>query len=206
MDDLQRELADVERRTRRYWFDDGLAEIFASAVFLVVALYFLAQRALGPHTSNALQNLAFPILIVVLAIARRGLRMAKSRLVYPRTGYVAFRRPQGHRWATGALACVISVLIALLITRAPMLLNWISATEGLVFGVALLSLGRKTGMLRFPVEGLLTALVGFALSIMRLEENVAAALLFASVGAVLVAGGLVGLVSYLRTAPGEEGP
>jgi len=205
MDDLQHELDAVEKRTRRYWFQDGVVEMSSGAVFLVVAIYLLIQNAWRDTLPHTVFNIAFPVLIVVLVFAGRWMvRTVKDRYVHPRTGYVSFRRREGHRWARGALAFVIAALTTLVISRSPVLLNWIPALEGLVFAVAFFALGRNVDILRFPVEGLLCALVGVALAVSRLQEDVAAALLFAWLGVVLVAGGLGAFIGYTRQLPPSE--
>ncbi len=216
MDDIDQQLDHVEQRARRYWFEDGLAEISGGAVFVLVGAYFLAQRAIetrlagaaSHRAANIAVNLVFPALIVGLALAgRRLIKVAKDRFVHPRTGYVAFRRPsRGHRLATAALAFVISVLLALLFTRAPVLKDWMPALEGLVFGVAFLFLGQKAQMARFPLEGLACALVGLGVAMLRLDENLAAAALFGSLGAIFVVVGSIAFGSYLRQSPPPERP
>ncbi|MGE5359824.1 MAG: hypothetical protein ACM3NQ_12475 [Bacteroidales bacterium] len=205
MDDLQHELANIERRTRRYWFEDGLAEIFSACVFLLLGLYFLAKHLLTGRVSPFFINVLFLLLVISLFSGRRLVTLAKIRYVYPRTGYVAFRRPIGHRYATALLAFVISVLMALFVTRAPLLLNWIPALEGLVFGIAFLWVGKKHALMRFPVEGLLSALIGLALSLLHLNEDLATGALFTGVGSVIMVGGVLGFRAYLRHAPPREG-
>ena len=205
MDDFQREIDQAEKRTRRYWFEDGLAEISGGLVFLLVALYLLVDDALRGTAPGAVFTLAFPVLIVVLGLAgRRMVRAAKDRYVHPRTGFVSFPRRRGHRAARAALAFVIAVLFGLLASRARILVTWIPALEGGIFAVAFFYLGRKVEILRFPLEGLLCAITGVALSAVGLSEDVAAALLFAWLGVVLIAGGGVAFLGYLKRVPPKE--
>jgi hypothetical protein len=131
---------------------------------------------------------------------------AKDKYVHPRTGFVSFTRRKAHRWATGALAFVISALMALLISRSPVLRNAIPALQGTVFAVGFFYWGRKVDLLRFSVEGLLCAVVGIVVSVVRLDANVAAAILFGWLGLVLAAGGLVAFIGYVRHSPRREQP
>lgn len=205
MDDLQHELDALEKRTRRYWFQDGVVEMSTGTVFLVVAVYFLLQNAWRDTLPHTVLNFAFPVLVVALVLAGRWMvQTVKDRYVHPRTGYVSLRRREGHRWARGALAFVIAALTTLVVSRSPVLRNWIPALEGLVFGVAFFVLGRNADILRFPVEGLLCALVGVVLAVSRLQHDVAVALLFAWLGVVLAAGGLVAFIGYTRQLPPSE--
>ncbi len=207
MDDLQHELDAVEKRTRRYWYQDGICEMASATVFLLVAGYFLLQNAWRNSAHDLLLNIAFPLIIVALALAaRRVIRVVKDRYVHPRTGYVSFSRRAGHRWARAALAFAIGVLTTLLILRSPVLVNWTAALEGLVFAAFFFYVGRKVDILRFPIEGVLCAVVGVLVSASHLDEDVAAALLFAWLGVLVGTGGLVAFVRYARQLPPREQP
>jgi hypothetical protein len=59
-------------------------------------------------------------------------------------------------------------------------------------------------LLRFPLEGIFCALVGFGLSLLHLDNNIAEALMFGSLGLVFTLGGIIAFVRYLRQAPPPE--
>ncbi len=199
MDDLRGEIDRIEKRTRRYWFDDGIVEISAGIVFLVVAAYFVVEEALGGAGSGRFLNVAFAGLVVVLAFsAKWAARAIKDRYVHPRTGFVAFPRRSGRRWAKAVLGFACGSLLATVAMRAPLLQNWIPAVMGGIFAVAFFYVGRRADVLRFPVEGLLTAAAGVAVSFLHVSEDVGIALLFGCFGLLVTGGGLVGLVGYLR--------
>jgi hypothetical protein len=208
MDDPQRQIDHVEKRTRRYWLDDGVTEIAAGLAFLIVALYLLAEHALRGTPRGGLFSIAFPILVIVLAAAgQRAVRAVKDRYVHPRTGFVSFARPHAPIWARVAaalLAFLIAMLIVLFASHAPALRNWIPALEGGILAAGFLFASRQADIVRFPVEGLLCAVGGILLSMMPLSFEVAVALLFAWLGAVLISGGLIGFVGYLRRVPPPE--
>ena len=215
MDDLQLQLEAVEQRARRYWFQDGLTEISCGVGFVVVGAWFFAlhelqaRRAAAPAGGSLgiLANLAFPALIFALVWSgRRLVAFAKARYVYPRTGYVSFRRRAGMRSVGAAIACLIGFAVTILIVRAPVLVNWLPALEGLAFAAAFLVLGRKTGTLRFPVEALACVVIGFVLAVRSMDENLAAALVFSGIGLVAMTGGAVALVSFLHHAPRRGRP
>jgi hypothetical protein len=205
VDDLQREMARIEKRTRRYWFDDGLAEIMGGVVFLLVAGYLLVENGLRGTRAAGLFTVGFPLLIVVLSLAaRRTVRAVKDRFIHPRTGFISFGHPRGHRWASAALAFVIALLVVAVISNARFLVNWIPAVEGGLFALAFLYMGRKSEIVRFPIGGLLCAIGGVVVSVMKLDEEIGAAVLMAWVGIVLVAGGTLALAAYVRRLPPRE--
>lgn len=207
MDDPQREIDRIQKRTRRYWFDDGLAEIASGSGFLLVALYLVLAHAFAGRTPGAVLDTAFPLAVVVIVLAaRRLIRATKDRLVHPRTGYVSFQERRSNRWANSALSAVIAVAVVFLIVRMPGLRAWIPALFGLMLAAGFLAFGRKAGVLRFPLEGLSCAILGLVLSILHVDSAIS--LMLAWLGVVLIAGGAAALAAYLRNAPAptRDGP
>jgi MFS family permease len=93
----------IMRRTQRYWYDDGIAEI-AAGILLVVGgiLLYLAYMAFlhwYPVLRESPWTLALAIGVIVLAQLlafvpiKRWIEAIKQRITYPRTGYVAYRQP-----------------------------------------------------------------------------------------------------------------
>lgn len=204
MNDLQREMDQIEKRTRRYWFADGLAEIAAGSAFLMVALYFLLSTVFSRGAPKDALNIVFPVLVIVVVFgARRATHLAKDRWVHPRTGYVSFEPRPRNRVANAVLGAIIAAALAFLASRAP-IREWIPALMGLIFAAGFFVLGRKAGMLRFPIAGISCAVVGVLLSIQHMEEDRAAGLLFGWLGLVLIAGGTIALRAYLRHAPPQS--
>ncbi len=203
MNDLQREMEQIEKRTRHYWFDDGLAEITIGAAFLLVALDLLLTQTLAGRAPARLLNNVFPILVILVVFgSRRVIRAAKDRFVHPRTGYVSFARPRGaNRWANAVLGAAIAALVAFVASRVRAFDEWISAFIGGVLGGGFFVLGRQAGMLRFPIEGLSCVVLGVSLSILRVNQDLAAAAVFGWLGLVLIAGGTSAFRAYLRNAP-----
>jgi hypothetical protein len=202
MDDLQREMQQIEKRTRAYWFDDGLAEIASGAAFLLVALDLLLTQTLKGRASARLLNNVLPILVILVVFGtRRVIRAAKDRYVHPRTGYVSFARPHANRWANAVLGAVIAALVAFGASRVRAFDEWISAFIGGVLGGAFFVLGRQAGTLRFPIEGLSCVVLGVSLSLLRVNQDLAAAAVFGWLGLVLIAGGTSAFMAYRRHAP-----
>lgn len=201
MDDPQSEIDQVEKRTRRYWFDDGLAEIGTGAGFLLVALSLLFARAFEDRLGRWV-NLTFIVAVMIgTFVGQYAVRVAKDRYVHPRTGYVSFARPPANRWANAALGVVIGAIFAFAVSGARGLAEWIPTLIGVMLAAGLLAFGRITGRLRFPLAGISCAAVGLLLSMLRFSENLAAGLLFAWTGIVLVAGGIAAFRAYMRQAP-----
>ena len=136
-DDIQKAM----QRTKRYWHIDGLVEIAFGCVCLVLASFFLIQAVL-PQDSlvSQLLNAGFVVIIIgSVLISRRVVTLAKERLTYPRTGYVAYKRPGGGQYVlTFGVAMLMAALVAVLFTTAPASQAWLPAVTGVLIGAAML--------------------------------------------------------------------
>ncbi len=80
----------AERRSWHYWFEDGLSSLVTSAGCLLFAFFLLhpQQRPVSPFRT-ALSLAAFILYGVILLRQRQILDWLKTRITYPRTGYVS---------------------------------------------------------------------------------------------------------------------
>jgi hypothetical protein len=82
-------LLTAERRASRYWFDDGLPTILVGTAYLLMAFFLLYPRE-GSSTFAAIVSFAAVLGYGMLILRQRQiLDWLKSRIIYPRTGYVA---------------------------------------------------------------------------------------------------------------------
>jgi hypothetical protein len=204
--DLDERVRQVQSRTVRYWFDDGLVELFVAGSFLLIALYIAAME-LAPKAVGGMLGGLFPAVYIVIWLAgRRLVRRAKEGVVYPRTGYVSYARPSpGRRSVAPIVAAVVAMLLVVLIQRAPPLLAWIPAMNGLFIAALLLLLNRSVRLPRLSFLAGVAALTGLVLAIRGGPTGAGVAVLFAIVGLVMAAGGALALRRYLRHAPPPEG-
>lgn len=85
-------LAQAERRAWSYWFADGLPNLLAGIVCILLASVFLLLS--GPRHNKsplviAFVLVAFAICGFVVIRFRQTLEWLKRRITYPRTGYIA---------------------------------------------------------------------------------------------------------------------
>jgi len=205
---LDEQVQQVQRRTVRYWFEDGLAELIIGAFFVLIGLYFAVAGAVpqgGPRA--VVSGLVFPAFIVGLGLAsRRLIGRAKEGLVYPRTGYVSYVRPPARRrWLTPIVAGIVGALLVALIRRAPSLESWIPALWGLPVGGLFLLMNRSARLLRLSFLAAFSALTGLLLALRGGSTEMNGAIFFTLVGLVMAAGGALALRRYLRHAPPPEG-
>ncbi len=97
----QAALTDLERRAWRYDAQDGIVELLAGVLFLIVAI------AVGdPRMMWMLALSVFP-----MRVAHKAL---KERYAYPRVGYVKLRSEEGAEFGRGMLTYVL-VLLAIFV-------------------------------------------------------------------------------------------
>jgi hypothetical protein len=82
-------LFSAEQRASRYWFDDGLPTLLTGLACLLMAFFLLYPRTGNSSPVATVVSLAAVVLYgVVLLRQREILDWLKSRITYPRTGYV----------------------------------------------------------------------------------------------------------------------
>ena len=105
---MKSEIDGVARRTRRYWYEDGFAELASGGLMLLAGIGLAAAyrifAGLGRWVAGSHGRAGMVVLVVVIAAqalaliigrAMRGeIQAAKERVTYPRTGYVAYRQPR----------------------------------------------------------------------------------------------------------------
>jgi hypothetical protein len=198
------------RRTRRYWYEDGLVELAAGGLFLAIGIVLGAQGAVPEGSpAYAILGMAFPLVIVGgMLLGRRLIPAAKARLTYPRTGYVTYPLPSRRRrlFTTGLAVVVAAGLGAAALTLPQAPGGLLVLLQGLLLGVLLTILGQ--GLPRFFLLGGWSAILGVGLSRLTTFEETANGLLYGLTGlALVVSGGLV-LAGYLRRnrIPPQDAP
>ena len=211
---MQSHFTEVEQRVRRYWYTDGIGELIGGGMFIVLGIYFAAQEFLGENSliSGLLQAGLVIVLIGGMALGRWLIKALKSRLTYPRTGYVEYHEnPQGknrRRILVALVAGMVTAFSLVFVKKLTPLLNLTLALTGILVGAILIFLqGRKAGLERFYVLGGISIVLGVALSLSGLPEGYGLGLFYSVMGlAYLVSGGIV-LRRYLleNPLPAEDG-
>lgn len=86
------DVLNAERRAWNYWFVDGLPNLLAGILCILLAIVFLLLSG-PPHNRSPLVIVfvfvAFGIYFIVFFRFRQTLEWLKKRITYPRTGYIA---------------------------------------------------------------------------------------------------------------------
>jgi len=200
-------LMDVERRIKRYWYSDGLAEISVGGMFLLLGLYFAVQGYFGEGStvSVILQTGMILVMLAGFMATQWLVNTLKSRLTYPRTGYVEYRVKDNdakqRRYVVIAVAAMIAVASMVLINYIRDLDSMVLGTGFLIGVIFIVLRGKSSGVTRFYYLGGFSLLLGIALSFDKLPQAYNLGLFYCLLGvALLISGGLV-LRRYLRENP-----
>jgi hypothetical protein len=195
------------QRTRQYWFSDGIVELSVGSLFLLLGVYFYLQSTL-PTGSLLLVGfqVGFVFLLVGAIFLNRYLvDKLKSRFIFPRTGYVSYKRAsKKQRLASIGIVCIIAGINTALFLTTPLSISWIPAVTGLIVGSLWLISAFRVGLLRFYLQSVLAFLLGVILSLSNLEIYLGLALFYGILGCVLVLSGGWTLAAYLRQHPPLE--
>lgn len=195
-----------QKRALQYLYSDGIVELAFGLVCVLVGLYLLAL-ALLPEGSLAFRLLNISSVFIALGIAFLGRRvpeLIKRRITYPRTGYIAYRRPGKLEyfltWLVGFLIFALGTgLLALPRTN----LSWMPGVGGIIFGAVILFQAMRLSLTRFLVLALISLLIGGGLALSRVQNLLGLAYFFLATGPFFFVSGLIVLRRYLRSTQVE---
>ena len=196
----QDQIEDALRRPARYWMDDGIVEIMMGLFALLVGLAACCQAHL------------LVVLAVLLAspFLLRSIPVFKRHLTFPRTGYIAPRRPGMFVRRVIPVAGVVVTSLVFWLWPAADLSRFdtvIPLALGVVLGFLFWRAGLSLGLARFCALGCIIAAAGTVVALMRLPLRFAVGALFVVEGSAFVVSGLIVLCIYLKAHPkpvGEE--
>lgn len=204
---MQHNLSDVEQRVKRYWYTDGIGELIGGGMFVLLGLYFALQEFLGQNSlvGGILQVSLILVMIGGMAISRWLINTLKTRLTYPRTGYVEYqvdeRQRKSRRIWVMLLALTISAL-TMVFVRLFQFFDSIVAVTGVAVGLILVILRAKSaGLARFYILGAVSIILGLAFSISGLPNGYSLGLFYGLMGVSFMLSGGLTLRHYLEKNP-----
>jgi len=204
---MKDDFAEVEQRIKRYWFSDGIGELAGGGMFLLLAAYFGIPQFLGENNllSVILQSSLVLVMVAGIFVVRWLVTVLKTRLTYPRTGYVEYRVDKKHAIRIRTLAMAFAMVIAflmVLLARSIQIVDSTVLVTGVVVGVVFVILrGKSYGVQRFYLLGAISVVIGIALSFSGLPNGYSLAAFYGLMGlGVMISGGWV-LFRYLKNNP-----
>jgi len=167
------------RRTRAYWYVDGLYELGNGVFFILLGIVLLIEASAPKDSSfaNLMSLLRNLVLIGGTISVSLLVQAAKNRLTYPRTGYIIYPQAKGRKFGLYlgiglAFSAVVSCGIVIGIMVIPALQTmiaympfWLMIGLGLFIGGLYLSWGSRTGLRRFYGLALLGTITGLTLAL-----------------------------------------
>lgn len=197
----------VIQKTRQYWFSDGIVELSVGCLFLLLAAYFYLQYVL-PAGSWLLVGLQIGFVFLLVAgiyLSRSLVDRLKSRLTFPRTGYISYKRAsRRQRLVSIGIVCLVAGINIVIFLATQPSVNWIPAGSGLIVGSLWLISALRVGLLRFYLQAILAYLLGVILSLTTIEIYFGLTIFYAILGGILVLCGGWVLAAYLRHNPSIE--
>jgi hypothetical protein len=198
---------EIEQKTRRYWYVDGLVEIFIGLLLAVTGALVLAMEQLPPGSWQRL-TLVAGMMVIVLGgawLGGRGVRAVKARLTYPRSGYVSYRKPSRQRRLRNLLIMIpiTAAWLALILIAGKGLIAWAPLISGLILSAILWVAGM--GLLRFYLLAGFSLAVGGILAYLQIGGNAGQVLFDVIMGLGLAVSGTITLIRYLSqtSTPGN---
>ncbi len=200
---MSTQLEEIQRRTHRYFYEDGLVEMAVGLLFMVVGLALLLTGVTEPGSPLAgLVWIALAALVIGGAFTmQRLVARLKQRITYPRTGVVIYNtQPTRGRWLVVLAALALAVGQIFL----PEWASRMALAEGLLLAIILFYLGYRVSLTRLYLPALIAAGLGVAASLMVGSNIAGSAVVFGGAGAALLISGLAGLRRYLHHNPLPE--
>ncbi len=199
--------SDVEQRVKRYWYTDGIGELMAGGMLLLLGLYFSVQQYFGDQSlvGVILQSSFVLILIGGVIIAGRLINLLKIRFTYPRTGYVEYRTNEKNanwrRIFTAAIGMTVAIFSVVIARRVDAIDSMVAVTGVLAAVILLVKQGWSSGVQRFYILSAASLLLGIVLSVSGLPRGYNLGAFYGLMGTITIISGSLTLHRYLRENP-----
>jgi len=194
---MENKIKDAQKRAVQYWFSDGLAELSAAAIGLLLTLYFIIQQIL-PLAS-------FAFIFLLLFIASFGIRKLmlwyRERNTYPHTGFVEPKKGMQDRGLLGTavgFSILLSGFMIYTIWHGIQTMRWMPVIGGAIFAFIFIMAGYRTRLTRFYFLSAFCLLLGIVLAVCGLGDLWGTAFLSLGTSLVLLAFGLITRAAYLH--------
>jgi hypothetical protein len=202
---MNQDVSNVEQRVRRYWYVDGIGELIGGGVFVLLGLYFCAQQYFGDRSllGGVLQSGFVLIFIGGVLLGRKLINSLKTRITYPRTGYVEYEKKDGiqRRTLAMAVAVVIAMISVIIARRLDRIDAMVAITGVLVAIILLVKQAWSSKVRRFYGLSFASLLLGIALSISGLPRGYNLGTFYGLMGIIFMISGAITLARYLRENP-----
>ncbi len=202
---MSENIAEVQKQTFRYYYEDGVVEMAVGILFAVIGLniWLISSAPRGTTLATAAWILLPLLTFGGIFGVQRFVKNLKERLVYPRTGYIVYEaKPNRFRWL------VIGFALALAVSILVLPYEWLtkgSVTGGALLCVILASIGAQVDLKRLIAIGGLGLVLGVFFAFLPFSDNAGLAATISVTGLILTLVGGLALRSYLSVNPLPDG-
>ena len=173
---MKSNLDEKQLRAMQYWYVDGTYEFNMGGICLVLGIYFLAlSKFEGTKFADFLNVIMVLVFIGGIFLINWFIRQLKTKVTFPRTGYVSYKRERGSkRIIQMVIAGVIAVVIAALGSLAIVdfsagfilrmsreySLNWMPGLVGILMAFAVSIFAIRMKISRFYFIAILSIAIG----------------------------------------------
>lgn len=203
MTEVQIDIKEVMRNTRRYWYVDGLPEIAGGIIIIAIALsYVLIYQIENQLMRNLLLGIGQPALILLSSFfAGKFITWCKQKITFPRTGLIKFRQGKTNKriqriFLVILIAAAVSAFVSFF---ASMISERFLPVLGSFFlGAYSWYLGYFSGVRRFYIVAVSIVIFGGIISWLNLGGGYPYIILLIGIGLIWIIAGGWTLVNYLR--------
>jgi len=213
MEEARRKIADIRKRAGRHSVEDGIGEMVAGIMFVLLGSFFLAQTIVtavyGASPSvfgTDIGGIGLLALCLCAYPAQWFAQRLKRRLVAPRAGVAVPLKPvKGVRWIMIGAGAVVAIPISFLLgivhqSRG----EWYTTALGVFLGAFFLLVGVLYRLPRFLALAAISLSLGVTLFLLRPGETLSMAVFLILLGVALAVSGGLALRAFVRKNPVVE--
>jgi hypothetical protein len=191
--------------TKRYWYEDGFQDLVMGGWMLILGLALAAQSLTPPNSILGLAwTVAVPLLLIGGGLAAGwAINQFKTRITFPRTGYVSYEHDAPSK--SGNLRIIAVMLVAAAVAPVAILASKQAIGMTGFFGVAFMAvfgyLAWRFGLRRHLVLALVSLALGLALSFAPLTMEQSSPIFFVGFGFAMMLAGWFAWRQYDHNAP-----
>ena len=198
---MSNQIDQIQKRTFRYYYEDGLAELAVGILFTIIGFNLWLVSIAPQGTTLALAAwIALPVLTIGgIFWVQSFVKNLKERQVYPRTGYINYDiRPNPYRWLVMGIPLLVVILAGMFPDSR---LNRESVMGGIMLCLILGSIGARVNLWRLIGMGVFGLILGVRLAFLVENQHAGLSLTYAAAGLVLLVSGGLTWRKYLAENP-----
>lgn len=192
----------VMRNTRRYWYVDGINEIAAGLLIILIALtYYFSSMIPNMAVRGIMLGFGQPVIIIGGSLlVSKLVKFAKERITYPRSGYLVLRQRKKYKLRRMIIGFSVGLVVSIVVSIFNNAISetYVPVTTATFMAILSFVIGYQFAVPRFFWISALTLAWGVFISWWYPDGVLPFVFLFGGVGVFWLVSGLLTLFRYLR--------